>query len=765
MAYDFKSLAKQADEASNRSKFYTDFEDVDPNVLHQISDLTEWIRTKGKGSDVREIIAQLFERTWLEATKEGNANMEVAKARGTSDTLATRLTGMDSTAREIRRLMETGDAETLKRIDNVSSQIANIIATAGNGTVPSELTDIRLGSDGKVYPSAGEAVRQGLNKIAKQILEYNPTNVTANWWYHKVPNIYISPTDENKLVVEFPEGNNGFTVISKYGNKDIYLSNLFPILAGNVPNIKSAFNESTRTLELTDGKLVANLKTGAVEFRPIAVATTSEEVTLIANNYRNGSFGALIDDAFTQQKITDTVDKTVSDLAATWWYHKVPNIYISPTDENKLVVEFPEASNGFTTYSEHGRKHIYLSSVFPVLANPASGIKAAFNETTRVLELIDGKLISNLKTGNVELRPYNSTSNNEELTLIANNYRNGSFGALIDDALMRQKIVKKTSDSDEIPDYWKIHISEKIKEIRLAQTKSSLNSLVFLWATDTHWERNVRNSPALIKHIMKQTNIPYMVHGGDIIAGGELDATADLLITSLSALRPDGQLMPVVLGNHDTNVYGNQQFTVDQLVAMMATAQPSKEKLKFVDYPNSYAWSTDYTRADGIGRNIYGFAFDTGANGGVSKSQIQAFIDLCKQEGNVVVFMHWALDNKRWSGTSQAIGSLVDAINQKSAQVTVGQYGTFDLTGVKAHVACLFSGHEHQDNMKLTSGGTPHIVTTCDAGSLKADNDPFEYQYGTTSEQAFDVFVVDFDRKTIKDIRIGRGENREFTFS
>ncbi|HFU3841870.1 TPA: SGNH/GDSL hydrolase family protein [Streptococcus suis] len=91
MAYDFNSLTKQADESINRDKFYTDFEDVDPNVLHQISELTEWLRTKGKGSDVREVIAQLFERTWLENIKKGNANMEVAKARGTEETLSKRL--------------------------------------------------------------------------------------------------------------------------------------------------------------------------------------------------------------------------------------------------------------------------------------------------------------------------------------------------------------------------------------------------------------------------------------------------------------------------------------------------------------------------------------------------------------------------------------------------------------------------------------------------------------------------------------------------
>ena len=96
MAYDFNSLTKQADEANNRDKFYTDFEDVDPNKLHQISELTNWMRAKAKGSDVREIIAQLFERTWLENIKEGNANMEVSLARGSYPNLKSRLDNVDN---------------------------------------------------------------------------------------------------------------------------------------------------------------------------------------------------------------------------------------------------------------------------------------------------------------------------------------------------------------------------------------------------------------------------------------------------------------------------------------------------------------------------------------------------------------------------------------------------------------------------------------------------------------------------------------------
>lgn len=168
MAYDFNSLTKQADEASNRSKFYTDFEDVDPNVLHQISELTDWIRTKGKGSDVREVIAQLFERTWLEGTKEGNANMEVAKARGDQSSLDARLDGLDTRDTDLQNQINTNKTS----IKNTGSRIDNLIANAGNGTVPSELTDLRVGYDGETYTSAGDAVRKQLLDISVLSQEY-----------------------------------------------------------------------------------------------------------------------------------------------------------------------------------------------------------------------------------------------------------------------------------------------------------------------------------------------------------------------------------------------------------------------------------------------------------------------------------------------------------------------------------------------------------------------------------------------------------------
>ena len=140
MAYDFNSLTKQADEASNRDKFYTDFGDVDPNKLHQISELTDWMRTKAKGSDVREIIAQLFERTWLENIKAGNANMEVAKARGTSATLGDRLDRM------------TSDIDGKASAKWVEKSLNNILSTTPKASLAS-LEEIQ-----RTYPNGANGI-------------------------------------------------------------------------------------------------------------------------------------------------------------------------------------------------------------------------------------------------------------------------------------------------------------------------------------------------------------------------------------------------------------------------------------------------------------------------------------------------------------------------------------------------------------------------------------------------------------------------------
>lgn len=148
MPYDYESIRKAADEAEHKSGYYTDFNDVDRSKLHEISDLLVMIRSKARGSALREVVAQLFERSWFEGMKKGNANLEVAKARGSYTELG-------------------------KRLDDIVDSIQNI----------------NSGSPKAVFANAGElqaTYPNGENGIFV-------TQDDGNWWYYnKQQNKWIS---------------------------------------------------------------------------------------------------------------------------------------------------------------------------------------------------------------------------------------------------------------------------------------------------------------------------------------------------------------------------------------------------------------------------------------------------------------------------------------------------------------------------------------------------------------------------------------------
>lgn len=82
------------EEATGRLNLYDDTTPL-PNTKN-INILVEGIRKKTRGADVRESIAKALEVTYETASKDGNANMEVAKARGPFEHLAERLSTIDN---------------------------------------------------------------------------------------------------------------------------------------------------------------------------------------------------------------------------------------------------------------------------------------------------------------------------------------------------------------------------------------------------------------------------------------------------------------------------------------------------------------------------------------------------------------------------------------------------------------------------------------------------------------------------------------------
>ena len=310
MAYDFNSLTKQVAEASNRDKFYTDFEDVDPSVLHQISELTKWMRTKGKGSDVREVIAQLFERTWVESIKEGNANMEVSQARGDQPTLGARLDGLDTKDTDLQSQINTNKTS----ITNTASRIDTLIANAGDGTVPSELIDIRIGADGKVRGTAGNAVRE----------QFQVVNMAATSSYDVFFTNGITPSisilQDYSIKVSFPKGRNAYTRLNAFGR---------------------------------DGKKVAELWTYGFD--------ENSEKSTFAESYTIPSGNSLLWDLSSNALLVDLVDKTKEypNINLLTNFSGVPSSgkfmeYITNAASGKIGISFYISNGLFPTFAKSG---------------------------------------------------------------------------------------------------------------------------------------------------------------------------------------------------------------------------------------------------------------------------------------------------------------------------------------------------------------------------------------------------------------------------
>ncbi|WP_035190961.1 metallophosphoesterase, partial [Ligilactobacillus equi] len=152
----------------------------------------------------------------------------------------------------------------------------------------------------------------------------------------------------------------------------------------------------------------------------------------------------------------------------------------------------------------------------------------------------------------------------------------------------------------------------KIPEIQEKLATKSANSVAFVWITDTHWASNDKHSPEIIRELLKRTNLDCMIHGGDVITGSTKKSMIHDAFNSLNQLS-NGCMLPVALGNHDTNIYGSDgKFSYSEMLSMY---KPIKSKLKFTDYPNSLSWFYLYKPDDGVQPSVGFYALDTNDTG------------------------------------------------------------------------------------------------------------------------------------------------------
>lgn len=172
-----------------------------------------------------------------------------------------------------------------------------------------------------------------------------------------------------------------------------------------------------------------------------------------------------------------------------------------------------------------------------------------------------------------------------------------------------------------------------------------------------------------------------------------------------------------------------------------------------------------YGYADNPAQKIRYLYLDTGAPDAASMSTAEVnwmkskLLEL-SSGWYAVIFAH-----QFWTNTSASSTPALDANGTKIINALTDIYET-----MVGKVACVVAGHAHRDISMVTDMGFPVIATTCDTSYNASNWDPDNptRTAGTTTEQAFDIYYVNTDAKTIDVIRIGAGDttsDRHFTFT
>ena len=382
-----------------------------------------------------------------------------------------------------------------------------------------------------------------------------------------------------------------------------------------------------------------------------------------------------------------------------------------------------------------------------------------------------------------------------------------------DDTALKNRVTAVEKElSDGIPDYWQSYLDDRIAKIKTNQEKAGKDCFSFIVITDIHYGQNQKKSPALIKKIMEECNIKYVLNLGDIINRGAW-TTKEQIETEFKQinefLKPISSKMLQTQGNHDGS-YGATldgvtypyNYTPEELYERIYRKISLINNIHFDATGTAYYVDDTSRKVRYIMLNSHCNKYVLNDNGSAKYNNMTTFrftqsqYDFLYNEALkndltddwlVIVSSHVPINNsydvKFGASGSGAIGdhsimrSFLGAYKKKKTYTATWK-GTatettpydainlsVDFTNAKGTLLAYFAGHSHNDYIYDTANwGIPIIVTRCDGFNENLETLLAERKAGTVTEQSFDVFTVNKKTEKIYATKIGAGSDRIITF-
>lgn len=312
-------------------------------------------------------------------------------------------------------------------------------------------------------------------------------------------------------------------------------------------------------------------------------------------------------------------------------------------------------------------------------------------------------------------------------------------------------------------------------DTELATTKSSIieklmiagkNKSAFSFITDTHWGRNQKRSPEIIRYIVDHTPIQNVICGGDIVTDDEAKATAiNDLLDFQNAFKFLGDRFYSCIGNHEhNNNSGNNTSNAltDNAVYALAFEQSESPYIVCGDY---YFYYFD-NQAE---KTRYLFA-DTGWYRKWNNARISFTVNALNEldaDWHCVVITHSIFNSYTDTEPSGFIADFLDMLDAFNAKTTgtipsaSSEEGdiAYDFTNAKASCKLVVGGHTHKDQTYVTNGGILCLILDCDAQNTVSGN---PNTTGTVNEQCVTTIIADYGNDKVYCVRTGRGTSATY---